>query len=238
VQSDVLEYLRAYETVDPDIAAAIRGMNVAFPLYEQEVHILAKREVAALSDLEGKRVSLGAEDSGDFLTATVMFDLLGYGPGTRVNLPPREGLDALREGRVDAMIFVDGAPSNLLADSTLDAEKFHLVEVSDPILEIAYSIGQIDAGTYPFVADDTKVATVKSVVMTYNYVPRGRNAYNTRNCDYVSDITNLTKKRLKRFRSIGHPKWGEVDLDSEILDWELSVCAARGLSDTYVPKCR
>jgi len=183
VQSDVLEYLRAYEGVDPNIAKSIRGMNVAFPLYEQEVHILATREIADLTDLEGKRVSLGADDSGGFLTATVMFDLLGYGPGRRVSLAPSEALAALQEGRIDAMIFVDGAPSRLLANSALDPEKFHLVDVSDPILEIAYSMGQIDAGTYPFVERDTKVATVKSVLMTYNYVPKGRNAYNTRNCN-------------------------------------------------------
>lgn len=238
VQADVLEYLRAYETVDPQIEIAVKGMKVAFPLFEKEVHIVAAKDVAELTDLEGKRVSIGAENSGDFLTATVMFDLLGYGPSKRVTLPPIEALDALKAGRIDAMLFVDGAPSALLSKANLDPEKFHLIDITDPILEIAYVGGQIDAGTYSFVEKDTKVVTVTSVVMTYDYVPKGRNAYNTLNCQYISDVTHLTKKRLDRFRDQGHPKWSEVDLGTKIPDWELSVCAARGLAGSYVPKCR
>jgi len=45
VQSDVLEYLRAYEGVDPNIAKSIRGMNVRLlisPIWKASVFRLAR----------------------------------------------------------------------------------------------------------------------------------------------------------------------------------------------------
>jgi len=238
VQSDVLEYLRAYEGDDPEIAAAISGIKVAFPLFDQEVHILASRNVRKLEDLAGKRVSLGAKDSGDFLTATVMFDLLGYSPAERMTYAPEQALAALKEGRIDALFLVDGAPSEILSKAEIDSEKFHLLDITDPILEIAYTASTIEAGLYEFQPEATQVLTVKSVAMTYDYVPRGRNAYNTLNCERVANLTFLTRQLLKQAGSETHPKWSTINLDDEILDWTVSVCAARGLSDTYKPTCR
>ncbi len=238
VQSDVLEYLRAYETEDPEIAAVVSGVRVAFPLYDQEVHILASKSLETLSDLEGKRVSIGAPNSGDFLTSTVIFDLLGYGPGERLTYGPQEALEALKEGRIDAMFLVDGAPSTILANAEIDPSSFHLLDITDPILEIAYTSDTLAAGVYPFQPKEKRVVSVKSVAMTFDYVPTGRNAYNTRNCNRVANLTYLTKQFLQQGKALGHPKWSTIDLDQEILDWGVSVCAARGLSARYKPTCR
>lgn len=238
VQSDVLEYLRAYEGEDPEIESAVTGLRVAFPLYDQEVHILARKDVAELPDLRGKKVSLGAPNSGDFLTATVIFDLLGYSPGERLTLAPKDALEALLSGQIDAMFFVDGAPSQLLSNAQIDSEKFHLVDITDPILEIAYTSGTIAADTYSFVKKETAVVTVKSVALTFDYVPEGRNEYNTLNCSRVADVTHLAKQYLTQNAKSGHPKWDSIDFGAEILDWNVSACAALGLSDTYQPTCR
>ena len=238
IQADVLEYLRAYESEDPEIASAVAGLNIAFPLFDQEVHILARDNVKDLKDLEGKRVSIGAPDSGEFLTATVIFDLLGYGPKHRVTLGPRDALSALSEGTIDAMFLVDGAPSLLLAQQGKLGDGIHLLNVTDPILEIAYSPTVIDPGTYSFQDEEVKSVSVRTVVITYDYKLDGDSAYAKQNCDRVSDIAYLTKDRLEAFRDKGHPKWKDVDLGHEIIDWDVSACVARGFQESYELQCK
>ena len=68
---------------DPGIARAILGVRIAFPLYNEEVHVLARREIATLADLSGQRVAIGVEDSGTFLTASLVLDLAGVEPAER-----------------------------------------------------------------------------------------------------------------------------------------------------------
>lgn len=237
LQTDVLEYLRAYETEDPEIAKAIDGVEIAFPLYQQEVHIVARKDIGSLAELEGARVSIGAPNSGDFLTTTVMFDLLGYGPAERLTLSPQRALDALQKGSIDAMIFVDGAPSALLANSDLDAASFHLIDIVDPILEIAYRSSQIDAGTYAFSPETTKVVSMQSVVVTYDFAKSLPAEEAARKCDQVADISFLTMRRLDKFQSEGHVKWQGVTLSEDVPDWSRSECSARGLSPEYQLTC-
>ena len=86
VQSDVLEYLKTYSSEDPEIARAIFGVRIAFPLYNEEVHILAKREITSLADLNGRRVAVGVEDSGTFLTASLVLDLARVTPAERLTI--------------------------------------------------------------------------------------------------------------------------------------------------------
>ena len=51
MQSDVLEYLKTYETYDPEIGKAINGIRVAMPLFAQEVHVIASRDIPDMSSL-------------------------------------------------------------------------------------------------------------------------------------------------------------------------------------------
>ena len=56
VQSDVMEYFLTFQADDPEIRRAAQGIRIAFPLYEEEVHVLARRDIAGLADLAGRRV--------------------------------------------------------------------------------------------------------------------------------------------------------------------------------------
>ena len=69
VQSDVLEYLKTFEKGDAEVQDAVRGVKIMFPLYDEEVHVLARADIAGVRDLAGKKVAVGVQDSGTFLTA-------------------------------------------------------------------------------------------------------------------------------------------------------------------------
>lgn len=237
VQSDVLEYLKTYSANDPNIARAIAGVRIAFPLYNEEVHILASKDIQSTEDLNGKRVAVGVEDSGTFLTASLLLDLIGVSPGETLTIGPDESMERLKGGEIDAFFYVAGAPTRLFAESDLDASGFHLLPIVDPVLQAVYTPTQIDAGTYSFMTDPVDVVAVKAVLMTYDYDPR-RNAYHRLSCDAVSDVSNLILTQFSELQQNGHPKWNQVDLNDLPPGWEIGACVNRGLLADYEMNCQ
>ncbi len=74
VQSDVLDYVRFFEAEKRDFARWYDQFRYVFPLYDEEVHIVTLKEldIRELSDLEGKTIAVGAQDSGTKVTATFL----------------------------------------------------------------------------------------------------------------------------------------------------------------------
>lgn len=236
VQSDVLEYLRTYAADDRSIARAIAGVRIAFPLYNEEVHLLARRDITGLQDLAGKRIAVGVQDSGTFLTASLVLDLLGLTSVERVTIGPDESMQRLQQGSIDGFFYVAGAPTGLFSDPAIDASQFHLVPLSDPVLNAVYVPAQIPGGTYPFQSEAVDVVAVKAVLMTYEY-DRNKNFYHRESCKNVSDISNLILTNFGTLRESGHPKWKQVDLNDIPPGWEIGSCVNTGLEPNYTVAC-
>lgn len=237
VQSDVLEYLNTFASSDPSIARAVFGVRIAFPLYNEEVHILAKRDLGGLSDLNGRRVAVGVEDSGTFLTASLVLDLAGVEPGERLTINATESLERLLSGDIDAFFYVAGAPTKLFQNDAIDGEQFHLLPISDPTLASVYVPATIEQGTYPFQTDTIDVVAVKAVLMTYEYNPR-LNEYHRQSCKSVSDLAKLTVTNFRQLQDVGHPKWNSVDLNDIPPGWDIGECVNAGLEENYELECR
>ena len=190
VQSDVLEYLKTFSIDNPEVARAIFGVRIAFPLYNEEVHILAKRDLTSLDSLNGKRVSVGVEDSGTFLTASLVLDLASVQPSSQATENATNSLDLLLSGQIDAMFYVAGAPTKLFQSDAIDPTRFHLLPINDPTLTSVYVPTSLPAGIYPFQQNEVQVVAVKAVLMTYDYDP-GKNSYHRESCKSVSDLARL-----------------------------------------------
>lgn len=236
VQSDVLEYLRTYSADDPAIARAIAGVRIAFPLYNEEIHLLATRDIGSVSDLAGKRVAIGVEDSGTFLTASLVLDLLDVDGVVRRTITPDESMAQLLSGELDAFFYVAGAPTRIFQNDAIDPERFHLVPISDPVLNTVYTPTSIPAGTYPFQSGPIEAVAVKAVLMTYEY-DRNRNAYHRASCEAVSDVSHLILTRFSDLKESGHPKWKQVDLGDIPPGWDIGACVNLGLEPTYSMQC-
>lgn len=236
VQSDVLEYLKTFAADDPGVARAILGVRIAFPLYNEEVHILARRDLNSLADLNGKTVAIGVEDSGTFLTASLVLDLAQVNPAERLSINAEDSLAALLAGQIDAFFYVAGAPTKIFQSPEIDAERFHLLPINDPTLQAVYQPGVIPAGSYPFQQQAVDVIAVKAVLMTYEYDP-GRNPYHRASCKAVSDITNVIATRFNELRETGHPKWQQVDLNDLPPGWNIGACVNAGLDPNYTLTC-
>lgn len=236
VQNDVLEYMQTFAGDDPDIRRAIAGVRIAFPLYEEEVHILANRDIADFNGLEGKRVAIGVENSGTFLTASLMLQLAGIEPSETLLLAPGDALPQLKEGELDAFFYVAGAPATLYSEGEIDGEQFHLLPIRDDTLQAVYAPATLAGGTYDFQEDPVELIAVKAVLMTYEYVP-SRNAYHRSSCQGVSDLASMVVTGIDRLRAEGHPKWQSVNLTDIPPGWDIGSCVNRGLDPAFHASC-
>jgi TRAP transporter TAXI family solute receptor len=237
VQSDVLEYFKTFAGDDPALGRAAQGIRIAFPLYNEEVHVLARREIGGLADLAGKRVATGAEASGTKLTADLILDLARVEPAERRAIGPAEALEALLAGEVDAFFYVVGAPAELFRSDRIDPAAFHLLPMTDPVLAATYAPAEVAAGTYPFVTEPVPVVAVKAVLVTFDFRPE-RNSYQAGSCGMVADMSHLILTRFDRLRAEGHPKWKAVDVKDIPSGWEVSACVLEGLEPAYAFSCR
>jgi uncharacterized protein len=237
VQSDVLEYLQTFREENPELGRIADGLRVVFPLYDEEVHILARREIGSLAELEGRRVAVGVQDSGNFITAQLVLDLAQVEPSERrSDLAPSAALEALLAGEIDAMVYVVGAPAALFEQAEIDGEAFHLLPMDDPVLQAVYTPAAIEAGTYGFVEEDVDIVAVKAVLVTFDFNPR-QSAYHRRACRGVSDFTYLITTRFDELRENGHPKWREVDVTAIPPGWSVAGCALEGVDPAYRFTC-
>jgi uncharacterized protein len=235
VQSDVLEYLQTFREENPELGRIADGLRVVFPLYDEEVHILARREIGSLAELEGRRVAVGVQDSGNFITAQLVLDLAQVEPAERrADLAPSAALEALQAGEIDAMFYVVGAPAALFEQ--VDGEAFHLLPMDDPVLQAVYTPAAIEAGTYAFLDEDVDIVAVKAVLVTFEFDPR-QSAYHRRACQGVSDFTYLITTRFDQLRENGHPKWREVDVTAIPPGWSVAGCALGGVDPAYRFSC-
>lgn len=236
VQNDVLEYLKTFEANDADIQQAVRGVRIMFPLYNEEVHVLARTDIKSMADLAGRKVAVGVKDSGTYLTASLMLDILRVRDVQKVEVNPDKALPQLQSGEIDAFFYVAGAPASLFEGEGIDGAKFHLVPITEAPLLATYIPARIDAGTYGFQKEPVDVVAVKAVLMTFDY-DKKRNAYHRESCKAVADFSNYIISNLDKLQATGHPKWKTVDLTALPPGWKVGVCVKEGLAADYKPTC-
>jgi len=130
------------------------GLRVLAYLYPEYLHIVVRRGlgVQRLADLAGLRVSLGPPGSGTHVDALAFFGAQGLGADNiqLQSLSPVAEAAALRNGALDAFLFIGGAPANLVQG--LAAEQLitllPIVGAGEPEVMPGFLPGVIDAGVY------------------------------------------------------------------------------------------
>src|SRR5262245_36394390 len=72
VQSDVLAFVFRVQS-DQVLRRIARKVKLVFPLYNEEVHLVGRRDITDFDDLADRRVAIGREGSGTYLTARLLF---------------------------------------------------------------------------------------------------------------------------------------------------------------------
>ena len=152
VPSDVLPYLRRIRS----LPQADQALLYIAELYREEVHVLARRNVAGITDLAGKPVNIGATDSRAYITASSIFDALRIGIQP-VSLDQVSALEALRQGRIAALVHVARRPAQLFFALNQN-DGVHFLSVP-PVPELSYAYVPSHLGTvdYPLLIGEGEV---------------------------------------------------------------------------------
>ncbi|MGE0216870.1 TAXI family TRAP transporter solute-binding subunit [Mycolicibacterium sp.] len=152
--ADVAEQDRAVDAPDAAPSAIAR-------VYENYLQVIVRADTAVhhFSDLQDRPVSVGPPGSGAATTSEVLFRAAGlHLPVDAHRLRLREGLAALADGRVDAVVWSGGVPTPAIAelDERIPLRMLDIGELAAPMSAVAGypyvvrrvpAVGYVESGT-------------------------------------------------------------------------------------------
>ena len=157
-----------------------RGFGAVAALYTEacQVVVRADSDIRSIEDLQGRTVSIGAEESGSEQNALQILSAYGLNDKMvdRVNLNYEDAAAQLRAGKIDAMLITSGAPSTVVAELAGDCG-IRLLNVEGAAAQrlldtySAYSAYTIPAGTYPGQTAEVQTVAVKAVLLASETLP-------------------------------------------------------------------
>ena len=220
VQSDVLAFVARLQS-DPVLTRIAKKTKMVFPLYNEEVHLVGRRGIAEFDQLAGRRVAVGREGSGTYLTARLLFKLSEVAPSEMVPIDTQEALTELKAGRVDAMFYVAGYPVKLLKEDITDADQLAVIPILNKSIVEFYPSAEIPAGTYAWQPSAVSTVAAKAVLVSFDF--------RRKDCDAVGKVAQLIAARQEWLQKNGHPKWKAVDLNYPLRGWEQYDCVRKAL---------
>ena len=205
LQSDVINYAHngtnTFEGEVEDNALWIAG------IYNETVQILAKPGINNVADLKGKTVCVGDVGSGTEVNA---WQVLGAAGLTKddikvVNGSFQDGVDQLKDGKIDAAFTVAGAPTTAIVDYATTNE-LNLVSLSDSELaairsEYPFLVqDNLPAGTYTGQANDVVCVAVQAALVASKDLSE----------DVVYEFTKAMFESQADLEA-GHAKFGFLD---------------------------
>jgi TRAP transporter TAXI family solute receptor len=213
VQMDAREQLKA-ENLQDD---AVQRLRFITRLYNEEVHIIASRDITDIRQLEGKKVNIDKVGSGTNLTARLIFDKLGVKPDL-TTFDQASSYAKLKSGEIQAALYVAGRPVRAIAEFQTDG-RFHLLSIpfEGEIVE-SYFPARFENKDYPQLVEQDKAVdtlAVGGLLAVYNW-PENSDRFNR-----VKRFVDAFFSRFDEFLQPGrHPKWKEVNLAADIPGWQ------------------
>ena len=177
LQSDVVSYAHTGTNTFAETGKEDKALWVA-GLYNETVQIIAKKGINSVEDLKGKTVCMGDVGSGTRVNAEQV--LAAYGmTAADVNAVSgsfQDGVDGIKDGKIDAAFTVAGAPTTAITDLATTNE-FSMISLSDAALaKIATDYpflvqDNLPAGTYKGIDQETKCVAVQAALVASKDVP-------------------------------------------------------------------
>jgi TRAP transporter TAXI family solute receptor len=135
--------------------------------YPNRMHVVTVEGtgINKFADLKGKRVSTGAPASGTEIMALRLIEAYGLDPQkdmTRERLSVAESVNAIKDGKIDALFWVGGVPTPSITDlAATPGKKIKLIDHGDGAENMRKKTGpiyvknKILANAYPGQAVDT-----------------------------------------------------------------------------------
>lgn len=184
-------------------------------LFNEEMHLVVRREINSINDLQGKTVNFSDVGSGTQLSTRNIFNLLGV-KVHEVNLGQADAFEAMKRGEVDGTVLIAGKPTASIGKlKAADGFKLLPVPYAKPLQE-AYLPTTLTAEDYPgLIEPGQKVdsVAVSAVLIAYNW-PKNTDRYQR-----IAKFTDAFFTRVQAgdfTKSPRHPKWREINLSATV----------------------
>ena len=243
VQADVYQaFVERGAGANREAARIISPLRVILPLYNTEIHYIARADSALnyLHDLKDARINGGLVGSGAaFITHTLYRMMFGGAmPEASASYLPNDQalIKLITDKSIDVAVVAAGQPAPIVANMKPEAQKFIKLLKFDPSHPSSkrpltiYAPATVRATSYPnLLTEDFTTISVGAFLVTYDY-----NLQST--VDYLVRFARSLCENFAALQTKGHPKWREVDLSLPALNkgWtyygpttrELRACSA------------
>jgi TRAP transporter TAXI family solute receptor len=213
VAADALAYAQTTHLYSDDI----NKVQYICKLYDNDVHVCARPEIQAMSDLQGKPVNIDVEGAGTNLTARAIFKALGIAPDLHTE-EPTIAQDKLRRGEIAANIYTGGKPIRLFATQPADTGLHFIAIPSNLELEKTYLPGgQLTHADYPTLIPADQ--TVETIGVGVTLAAFGWRPGTPRYQNLVAFVDGFFTRFPELLKPPHHPKWHDVNLAAEQPGW-------------------
>lgn len=154
---------------------ALRTLAVFYP-QKNHVVTLEGKGIERMSDLKGRRVSIGSPGSGSEIVARRVLEAYGIDPDRDIvkeRLGVADAVNALRDGKIDAFIHNAGIPIPVVVDlAATPRVKIRLIDHAEAVEAMnrkygpLYIRGTLPAHTYPGQTRDAATVDVWALFVT------------------------------------------------------------------------
>lgn len=206
IQSDVMSY--SYNgTRSFAETGAFKNFSTVSAMYMEQVQLVTlDPSIKSVSDLAGKRVSIGADGSGVYYNAIDILELYDL---TEDDIIPTfydfsETIEALKEGQIDAGFLVAGVPTNAIT-SLAETNDMYLVSLDNEhvnalIASSPYYVKNIIGSEVYGMHEDVITVGVRAVIIASDSVSD-------------DDVYNFISAIFNNLDTLDHNKAKEMSLD-------------------------
>ncbi|MGI9383249.1 MAG: peptidoglycan-binding protein [Methyloligellaceae bacterium] len=227
VPSDMLKYTARSE--DPKMRKADQYLRFIMTIGQKVVHVIARKDIRSIKDLDGKRVVMGPDNTALWVVSNNLLHLHGVTPSKRIKLKPPVGLTAVLKNDADA-VFVGGrAPVKLIQRlSTMRksekfgplVEKIHMLEIKLPATATEYRPVTVN---YPGFAENKATVAILPTLVSYDFSLKST-PYFQRRCSQLARVGKTIRGRLEELRGSGHKQWRATTWELEAGSWKKDPC--------------
>lgn len=225
VQADVYQAFVDHSAANNrEAARIIRPLRVILPLYNTEIHYVARADSGLnyLHDLKDAKINGGLVGSGAAFITHTLYRMMFDGPMPEASASYMPNADALvkliTDKSIDVAVVAAGQPAPIIAGMKPEAQKFIKLLKFDPNHPLSkgamkiYSPATVRATSYPnILKEDFTTISVGAFLVTYEYTLPAT----------VDNLTRFARSLCQQFPALqekGHAKWKEVDLSLPALN--------------------
>jgi uncharacterized protein len=219
VQADVYQaFVDRGSRANTEASRIIRPLRVILPLYNTEIHYLARADskLNYLHDIKDAKINGGLVGSGAAFITHTLYRMMFESAIPEANasyLPNAEALVKLiTDKSVDVAVVAAGQPAPIIANMKPEAQKYIKLLKFDPAHPTSkkplsiYAPATVRAASYPnILSEDFTTISVGAFLVTYDFNMEGT----------VGHLTRFARSLCRNFSVLqekGHPKWREVQL--------------------------